>query len=1079
MPYSIPRPIPSKHSHNPQSERDRYSGHYSSSSNNTSSNTAGSAPVSFSPTKSQAQQAFRRRSSTIKSALSSLLGSSPPPQHSQTYHQLHRSNISSSLPKNTSSLSIGGLSSQTNYSSIPSDLRRYSSTAVEPMTMAFRSNSVSEDNNAIGQEDEDAVVGFYNDDNSLGDGSTVGASTSESSMSNPCDVGQSLKSFGKSYLTEYLAERGLLTPVTVIANQNIRMAVATSGDSVFLPTMSSNDDEYLARLNGLRNGEEEAEDLDEHQNTDVENTNTSPIVSGEGNFVERGPISAAPNHSESEVRENNDRRVSSSNREDDSADNRSMTSTGTAFEIDGSMATYTIAVILSLNQPTMLSSIKAELCSRVRVYWPNGVPPTKTFHEEFYCAGYIDWDLNLENMNLYVPTNVSSKERIINNNRNLRTMEIFQNSTESRKNYLDKNKSKKQLLKKIRSKSELYQPGDYVFIIPVVFSNSIPESLYLPSARVNYRFRVGTKVTDPLDQQDGAPDNQEAAAAKSAELESTSPKKFTLFKKLKNNLHLTSPHVAKEDYDNPNDLYGEYPINIVRTPPQYSISTANKPVYINRVWSDSLSYEISFAQKYVPLDSKVPIRIKIAPLVKNICLKRVRVSIVEKITLVSKNCEYEYDQIDPVAKDPYNPYYAEFASKRKKERNVSLLEIRTKEKGSRAIREEIVENCINDNLLAYTFLKNDEGEDSLGITEPLIITTNLEFPKYIDMDRSTARVVPPYGIDIYSALSNPETYAHGNSGNRGGVIGFLAGRKNSLTGTKGGEQVQDPLSEHHIIDSRFHETHFQSDSGIPIEFQTRLNVAKRGLYLDSLHFSNIYSRHKLEIMLRISKPDAKDPSKLRHYEVLIDTPIFLVSDLCNNGNMELPTYDMATNDRFSHEMIAGAAPPTFEEAISIPASPIASPVGSPRLRNNYDSDDLYINKLSLSRSASLSGASPLDGASTGSTSMALSSSVDANQRYNNLDHLLSSSSAANSSECPGGFTSSFKNIVEENESPTSNGNPSLFKRDYSISTQASAISTPHGAPPDNHRNMSGHLAVGFSHDPPSYEEILPLMSDEE
>lgn len=154
------------------------------------------------------------------------------------------------------------------------------------------------------------------------------------------------------------------------------------------------------------------------------------------------------------------------------------------------------------------------------------------------------------------------------------------------------------------------------------------------------------------------------------------------------------------------------------------------------------------------------------------------------------------------------------------------------------------------------------------------------------MDKRTAKIIPPYGIDAYTSIPNPEhAVANGPSHRRPSVIGFLSGHK----GSKSHEENEKP-----VYDPKFHQTIIKSNSGLPVKTHTRLNTPKRGLYLDSLHFSNVYCRHKLEIMLRISKPDPECPSKLRHYEVLIDTPIFLVSEQCNSGNMELPTYDMAT-----------------------------------------------------------------------------------------------------------------------------------------------------------------------------------------
>lgn len=67
------------------------------------------------------------------------------------------------------------------------------------------------------------------------------------------------KKFNEQFLIEYLTARGLLGPKTVLSNEYLKISISTSGESVFLPTISSNDDEYLSRLNGLNDGTDDAE----------------------------------------------------------------------------------------------------------------------------------------------------------------------------------------------------------------------------------------------------------------------------------------------------------------------------------------------------------------------------------------------------------------------------------------------------------------------------------------------------------------------------------------------------------------------------------------------------------------------------------------------------------------------------------------------------------------------------------------------------------------------------------------------------------------------------------------------------
>ena len=717
------------------------------------------------------------------------------------------------------------------------------------------------------------------------------------------------------------------------------------------------------------------------------------------------------------------------------------------------MVSYNVAIILSVDKQINISELQVELCSRVKVFWSTGVPPTKTFNEEFYNLGSTSWNLTADNFDLYIPPHVSTNNQVIANNNSPRTTQLFRNDPLDQRMYLDKTKSKQKFLHRIPMETiNVLKPGDYVFILPVIFTNHIPETIYLPSARVSYKIRIGALTLDTHEQKSSdlnlatasTSSSSSASSLKITESESAQPSKGignSILKKVKNHLHMPS-HINKDEQENKNtnnEIFAEVPIKVIRTPPPISISTANKPIYINRVWTDSLAYEISFAQKYVSLNSEVPIKIKLAPMVKNICIKRIKISITEKVTFVSKNYEFEYDQVDPVAKDPYNPYYLDFASKRKKERNLTLLEVRTKEKGGRALREEIVENSYNDNLLAYTTIdagSDRDGVNMVSLTEPLTLETKLEFPKYEDLDRRSAKVIPPYGVDLYSNVPNSENVSNENH-HRPSVISFLSGHSSMKKGST--EEADEPAG---VYDPKFHETKFRTNSGTQVKHHTRINKAKRGLYLDSLHFSNIHSKHKLEIMLRISKPDPDNSQKLRHYEVLIDTPIFLVSELCNSGNMELPTYHMATTGSSVSNETRLTPPPTFEEVISVPGSPIGSPIGSPDLEAQYEADISSIRQLSLSRSDS---ASSQGGQCDTRSSLTLNSSStagqlplgDGNPRFNNLDVLLCSPSPVHRS-----------NTLPNSGKSKNKDTTALFKEGYTLKgkTENDEISRPTSPP---------------------------------
>lgn len=61
-----------------------------------------------------------------------------------------------------------------------------------------------------------------------------------------------------------------------------------------------------------------------------------------------------------------------------------------------------------------------------------------------------------------------------------------------------------------------------------------------------------------------------------------------------------------------------------------------------------------------------------------------------------------------------------------------------------------------------------------------------------------------------------------------------------------------------------------------------------------LHFDttyqNIQVHHWIKIVMRLSKPDANDPSKRRHFEISIDSPFHILSCRATQANISLPAY---------------------------------------------------------------------------------------------------------------------------------------------------------------------------------------------
>ncbi|QDS77361.1 hypothetical protein FKW77_005540 [Venturia effusa] len=82
-----------------------------------------------------------------------------------------------------------------------------------------------------------------------------------------------------------------------------------------------------------------------------------------------------------------------------------------------------------------------------------------------------------------------------------------------------------------------------------------------------------------------------------------------------------------------------------------------------------------------------------------------------------------------------------------------------------------------------------------------------------------------------------------------------------------------------------------------MEFSVQLPSCDKMKTKDSasrLHFdttySNIIVHHWIKIVMRLSKPDAADPNKRRHFEISIDSPFHILSCRATQANTSLPAY---------------------------------------------------------------------------------------------------------------------------------------------------------------------------------------------
>ncbi|KAI0465302.1 hypothetical protein LJB42_000531 [Komagataella kurtzmanii] len=106
-----------------------------------------------------------------------------------------------------------------------------------------------------------------------------------------------------------------------------------------------------------------------------------------------------------------------------------------------------------------------------------------------------------------------------------------------------------------------------------------------------------------------------------------------------------------------------------------------------------------------------------------------------------------------------------------------------------------------------------------------------------------------------------------------------------------------------------------------------------GLNPDFTTFTSVVVKHRLQICFRISVPEEGNSEKFHHYEVIIDTPLILISPDCKDDILTLPDYSENPRSGFSltstqKDQEDSDNLPTFEEAVLQPSSPLMQPSSS-------------------------------------------------------------------------------------------------------------------------------------------------------
>lgn len=581
---------------------------------------------------------------------------------------------------------------------------------------------------------------------------------------------------------------------------------------------------------------------------------------------------------------------------------------------------HTFAVIIDLNKPTNVRDLKFVFQSCTSILWPTGEIGTKGHSKEKFKIGMLEWNTSLGEADFFANRFNSNDTRCGDTSPELLAERTRQYKLASISN-TDTSELQTDDASSAHNNDTIYPEGLYVFLLPILLPEHIPPSITTINGSLEHTLSVlFSKTSDKLN------------------------------RKVK--------------------LQAAYNIPMVRTPPSLANSVSNKPIFVDRVWNDSLHYTITFPRKYVPLGSEHPINIKLIPLVKDVVVKRIKFNILERITYVSQSMarEYDYD-----GEDPFQLHQG--TDNKTRERIVSVCELKTKSKANTTslvpYKEELIK-CPDNNLLFSCYepeLSDSRVENySDNIENFRVNAMRLNTSIGDDTTRSTMIASP---LDINIALPFLTTKADKNN-----IVERPVEYKNHQTrpshtpNTSRRASLNIQSNDHGIIYSPASPTigtletnisHSHADHGylsdedpdfITPDYSTFLNSQSskqnlkhgytsvpRALYPDS-NFRHIQVHHRLQICFRISKPDDTVESKMHHYEVVVDTPLVLMSSQCNEDAIQLPTYDASGSHEqpevsfnepdyqgngvtiSKYDPLAPDTLPSFEEAVSAPTSPL-------------------------------------------------------------------------------------------------------------------------------------------------------------
>ncbi|KAG7742814.1 hypothetical protein KL923_000429 [Ogataea haglerorum] len=760
------------------------------------------------------------------------------------------------------------------------------------------------------------------------------------------------------------------------------------------------------------------------------------------------------------------------------------------------VASHTFVVVIRLLKSQSLTSVaRARYYADATTNWTSGISVENSkgkyklaFKEKYRVSKDIDWDLDLRNPDCFIPFKVFDSDPDSAEEFNFEfaqdaeseftsstkaSAEILRSSSAAQElryyeplnpkdfvNEIDDNGKDtvkhEDLFAGVEAEARNFQPGYYVFLLPVVYPINAPETIRTPLATVSHNLHVQLEsaqyvpaIAPPPSALLSVPQHHRYEDTDMVGSYFNSNTSKSIRRKIGRRRSSSVSSTGSASHKPANPMYDfSHELPVIRLPPFDATSTLNKSIYVNKIWSDSLNYEILLPRKFIQLSPKSGIndtfmrtstfvlQMKLIPLVKNLSLKRIKINIVEKITYISKDRKYE-TEVGSMDRSGC------------KERKVTMMEIKTKEKNhTSAMNTQIIKGCVNENLLTFCYnngkLPDCEGRSRSGSLNNLHLGTKrmaklLEPSKNSSSSSLTSTPQEEVSITNPIKLQCPLRFIANDE------MKFISETHDALTqnGIDGNDHDIDPppvgdqvsifsMSSQGETDQQEEESSgWLSKSPLlsPILSPKKSNCSPKmsakeedrlqefSFYPDT-NFHNVNIKHRLQVCFRISKPyenktDHNGEPKMHHYEVIVDTPIVFVSPFCVRENVELPSYEYAVRSSAldSSKPTNGFAfsadceqnndidedLPTFEEAVLQPSSPMMSGYNIP---NQYFST--FNSTTMLSQSPfSIGSSSPPASYSMGHNGSSLSG-LNLNNlnnlndvSFNNLDSLLQTADANN------------------------------------------------------------------------------------